>query len=123
MVTIYRARKIITMNPARPVATHVAVRDGRVLGAGSYEELKGWGEHRLDERFATLVLMPGMVEGHSHLSEGVLWRHAYCGYFDRMDPDGKTWTGARSIEEIVARLRDAEAGMADPQRPVAGRPL
>ena len=28
--TIYAARKIITMNPARPTATHVAVRDGRI---------------------------------------------------------------------------------------------
>jgi hypothetical protein len=24
MITIYEARKILTMNPARPVATHVA---------------------------------------------------------------------------------------------------
>ena len=34
MTTIYSARKIITMNPRRPVATHVAVRDGRIVGAG-----------------------------------------------------------------------------------------
>ena len=33
--TIFRARKIITMNPRQPAATHVAVRDGFVLGAGS----------------------------------------------------------------------------------------
>jgi hypothetical protein len=33
--TVYAARKIITMNPARPTATHVAVRDGRILGVGS----------------------------------------------------------------------------------------
>jgi predicted amidohydrolase YtcJ len=32
--TIFQARKIITMNPSRPLATHVAVRDGRILGAG-----------------------------------------------------------------------------------------
>ena len=25
--TIYQARKILTMNPARPLATHVAVRE------------------------------------------------------------------------------------------------
>jgi len=38
---IYQARKIITMDPDRPVATHVAVRDGRILGVGSREELLG----------------------------------------------------------------------------------
>jgi hypothetical protein len=39
MTTIFQARKILTMNPSRPLATHVAVRDGRILGAGSLDEL------------------------------------------------------------------------------------
>jgi ABC-type amino acid transport system permease subunit len=30
--TVYSARNIITMNAAQPEATHVAVRDGHVLG-------------------------------------------------------------------------------------------
>ena len=76
--TIYQARKIITMNPARPEATHVAVRDGRILGAGSLAELAGWGAHTLDTRFADKVLMPGLVEGHSHAFEGAVWRYVYC---------------------------------------------
>ena len=41
-IVVYSARRIITMNPNRPFATHVAVRDGRILGAGTFEELKGW---------------------------------------------------------------------------------
>ena len=41
MNKIYRAKKIITMNPNQPHATHVAVRDGRILGAGNLEELEG----------------------------------------------------------------------------------
>ena len=28
---VYSARRIVTMNPNRPFATHVAVRDGRIL--------------------------------------------------------------------------------------------
>ena len=56
--TIYAARKIITMNPARPETIHVAVRDDRILGAGSLDELRGWGVHELDARFADMVLMP-----------------------------------------------------------------
>ena len=55
-VTIYRARLIRTMDPTRPEATHVAVRDGRVLGVGDRETLAGWGPHALDERFADRVL-------------------------------------------------------------------
>ena len=83
--TIYPAAKVITMNPARPYATHLAVREGRILGAGRLDELTVWGEHTIDDRFAGKVLMPGMVEGHSHVSEGVFWRYVYCGFFDRMD--------------------------------------
>ena len=41
--TIYQARSILTMNPARPRATHVAVRDGRIPGVGGLDELKTWG--------------------------------------------------------------------------------
>mgnify|MGYP003340759763 CR=1 FL=1 len=88
-IVVYRARRILTMNPARPEATHVAVREGRILGVGPLEELAGWGAHTLDETFADKVLMPGLVEGHSHASEGTFWRYLYLGRFDRMDPDGK----------------------------------
>ena len=119
-ITIYPARRIITMNPARPLASHVAVRDGRVLGAGSLAELAGWGAHRIDERFAGKVLMPGFVEGHSHATEGMLWRWVYVGYHDRMDPDGRVWPGAASIEAVIERLRQAQATRPDPQTPVLG---
>ena len=120
MITIYRAKRILTMNPARPEATHVAVRDGRILGAGRLDELSGWGEHRLDDRFADKVLMPGLVEGHSHLFEGAVWAYVYVGYHDRMDPDGRVWPGATSIEAVVERLREAEQRLADPALPVVG---
>ena len=104
MITIYQARKIVTMNPSKPLATHVAVRDGRILGAGALDELTGWGRHKVDRTFADKVLMPGLVEGHSHVAEGVQWRFVYCGYFDRTDPGGKVWPGVKSIEEVVERL-------------------
>ena len=61
MITVvYSARRIITMNPNQPFATHVAVRDGRILGAGSIESLKGWGKFEVDDRFADKVILPGV---------------------------------------------------------------
>ena len=108
------------MNPSRPEATHVAVRDGRILGVGPLDELVGWGPHTLDARFADKVLMPGLVEGHCHVSEGTLWRYHYLGRFDRMDPDGKVWPGAASVEEVVARLQAGEAGMGESAEPLSG---
>jgi len=111
--TIFSARKIITMNPSQPQATHVAVRDGRILGAGTLEELAGWGPHDLDDRFADKLLMPGLVEGHAHLMAGALWRHTYCGFFDVADPEGCNWPGASTLDAVLARLAQSLAHKAD----------
>ena len=118
--TIYSARKIITMNPNRPVVSHVAVREGRILGAGTLEELAGWGDYTLDDRFADKVIMPGLIEGHAHSMEGAMWSFTYCGWFDRMDPDGKVWSGLKTVDDVVARLSEIEKTMDDPDAPLLG---
>jgi len=89
-------KKIYTMNPCRPIVSHVAVKEGKILGAGSLEELASWGEFHLDDTFNEKVIMPGFVEGHAHTMEGTLWRKVYLGWFDRTDPKGKTWPGLKA---------------------------
>jgi predicted amidohydrolase YtcJ len=118
--TVYAARRILTMDPRCPEATHVAVRDGRVLAVGTWDHLQALGRFDLDERFLDKVLLPGFVEGHSHLTEGVFWRWVYCGFHDRRGPDGRVWTGAGSIDAVVARLREAMAEPADGATSVVG---
>ena len=120
MITIFKAKNILTMNPSRPAADHVAVRNGIILGAGSLEELAGWGEHQVNDRFADKVLIPGLVEGHAHTMEGTLWRHTYCGFFDRMDPDGRIWSGVKTPEALLDRLREADRQLTDPDEPLPG---
>lgn len=114
---VYQARRIITMNPMQPDATFVAVREGRVLAVGDLDRMKAWGEFSLDTRFADKVLMPGLVEGHCHLKEGGMWTMPYLGWFDRGDPKGKVWPGLRSMDAVVARLREI-----DQQMHAAGKP-
>ena len=118
MFTIYPARKVITMNVRRPEASHVAVRDGWILGAGALEELAGWGPHEIDDRFADKVIMPGLVEGHCHSREGSGWDEAYVGFHDRTDPDRVVHPGLKSIDEVVGRLQETERTLPD-----AGDPL
>jgi predicted amidohydrolase YtcJ len=108
---VYAARRIITLNPMQPPATHVAVRDGRILSVGTVDDVSAWGAHTLDPRFADHVLMPGLVEGHSHLKEGSMWDMHYLGWFDRRDPQGKLWGGTRSMDAVVQRLAQADAQM------------
>ncbi|MET0879508.1 MAG: amidohydrolase, partial [Tardiphaga sp.] len=114
---IFSARKIVTMNPSRPHATHVAVREGRVVAVGSLAEIGGNGA-KVDDRFKDKVLLPGFVEGHSHIMEGMMWTLPYVGAFDRRSPDGKVVKGLPDIDAIVTRLQQAEAAMTDPDAPL-----
>jgi len=109
--TVFAARTILTLNPMQPAASHVAVRDGRILAVGDLERMREWGAFDLDERFADKVLMPGLVEGHCHLKEGGMWELPYLGWFDRRDPDGRVWPGLRSMDAVVARLAEVDRQM------------
>ena len=115
-ITVYPARRLITLNPAVPSAEAVAVRGGRILGVGSIDELARWGDHRVDDTFRDHVLTPGFIEAHSHVMSGGTWEHVYVGFFDRRDPGGRVWPGCKSIDEVVARLREADDAMIDPDQ-------
>ena len=41
-ITVFVAKKVVTMDPSLPVATAVAVSDGKILSVGSLEDLKPW---------------------------------------------------------------------------------
>lgn len=117
-VTIFVAKKIVTMNPSNPEATHVAVREGRILGAGSLEELEGWGAHTIDDTFRDHVLVPGMIEVHSHSMEGWTGIFPYVGYFDRPAPDGSILPGIQSLPAFFDRLRELEEALSSPDEPL-----
>jgi hypothetical protein len=104
---VFRAKRIITMNPGQPFATHVAMQDGKILAVGGEAEMHALGDFELDERFGDAVLLPGFVEGHCHLFEGAIWNDPYVGFFDRRGPDGVISPGLKTIEAVVERLRGA----------------
>ena len=68
-LTVYPAKKIITMDPSMPTATAVAVRDDRVVAVGTMDTLKPWldaHEYEIDDRFRDKVLLPGFIDPHLH---------------------------------------------------------
>ena len=115
--TVFSARAIRTMDSNRPLATHVAVRDGRILAVGDAQEVAAWGPADIDDRYRDKVIVPGFVEGHAHVLAGGIWRYVYVGFHDRLDPDGRHWPALTSIEAVIERLREVEAGLP------AGQPL
>lgn len=67
--TIYTAREIVTLDPARPAASAVAVVNGRILWVGSLDEVKailGSQPYTIDDSFNGHVLVPGFLAQHDH---------------------------------------------------------
>lgn len=110
-VNVYRARRVVTLDPANPDSTAVAVRDGRFLHVGRYDDVVDWvssDEWTSDDRFADAVIVPGFIEAHGHLSaDGAFAAQTYVGFDDRRRPDGAVARGCRSLEEVVRRLAEA----------------
>lgn len=97
---IYPAKIVRTMDPARPTAAAVAVREGLIRAVGSIEELSAYPNTVIDERFANLVIVPGFVEAHAHAGSGGMWEgQIYVGYFDRTDTDGNLWPGCAPAQK------------------------
>jgi predicted amidohydrolase YtcJ len=117
-VIVYPARLVRTLDPARPAAEAVAVQGDRIRAVGTLDELAAYGPARVDDRYAGQVLLPGFVEAHSHASGGGMWRWPYLGYLDRTDPAGTSWPGCRTTADILDRLRQADARLADPDEPL-----
>ena len=117
-ITIFSARKILTMNTYQPVTTHVAVRRGRILGTGSLDELAEWGDYTIDNSFEDKILLPGFVEAHCHAMNGSVWENTYVGYFDRTDPDGRVWLGIKDLDGVLDRLREIARTLDNPEQPL-----
>lgn len=91
--------RVYTMDPARPIVSALAIRDGRVVFAGSDAEAVvegGGGSAVVDLQRRTVV--PGIIDAHAHLlSLGNALRRVNL-------------AGAASYEEVIARVVDAARG-------------
>jgi predicted amidohydrolase YtcJ len=59
---------VYTVDPARPKASAVGIKDGKIVFVGSNEELKhhiGSNTKQIDAKGK--FLMPGIIEGHGHI--------------------------------------------------------
>ena len=95
--------RIYTVDDAHPLATGLAVRDGRVLFVGSEREalsLRGPATRMVDAGGKTIV--PGIVDAHAHLL-GLGFTLSDVQLFDTRSFD-------QVVEKVVARLNGAPAG-------------
>jgi predicted amidohydrolase YtcJ len=119
-LVVYTAKKIITMEPALPEATAVAVSDGRIVAVGSLESLKSWTDAhptRIDRSLEDKVLMPGFIDPHVHPSlPAVLTQFPFLAPDDWSLPTGE-FPGATTPAAFKSRLQALVAGDTDPAIP------
>jgi len=119
-LVIYTAKKIITMEPALPKATAVAVADGRIVAVGSLNSLQSWIDQkgaRIDTRFADKVIMPGFIDPHVHPSlPALLTQFPFIAPDDWSLPTGE-FPSAKTPEAYIARLKQLVAQHLDANIP------
>jgi predicted amidohydrolase YtcJ len=109
-ITVFVAKKIVTMDPGWPADTAVAVRDGRVLSVGTLDDLKPWldkSPYTIDQTFADKILLPGFVEAHGHpIIGGTALTRPLLTYLPEPSPYGPGFPGVKTKPEALAKLRE-----------------
>ncbi|MGA3317194.1 MAG: amidohydrolase [Candidatus Korobacteraceae bacterium] len=109
-ISVFVAKKIITMDPGWPEATAVAVRDGKIVSVGSLDDLKPWldkNPYKIDRTFADMVLLPGFVEPHGHpFIGGTALTLPLLTYLPMPSPYGPGFPGVKTRQEAAAKLKE-----------------
>lgn len=119
-VTVFLAKKIVTMDPSLPEATAVAVSDGRILSVGSLEDMKPWTDKyptQINQQFAEKVIYPGFIEAHGHpLLAGIVYSHPVITPSPLARPWGPPFPGVPTIQAVIDQLKKYSADIKDPQK-------
>ena len=115
-ITVFPARKIITMTDAMPTAEAVAVADGKIVAVGTMASLKPWLDrypHDIDDRLVNKILMPGLIDPHVHPSlPAVTSQFVIIAPDDWSLPTGE-FPSAQTPEAYVNRLKERVAAHQD----------
>lgn len=119
-VTVFVAKKIVTMDPSIPTATAVAVSDGRILSVGSLEDMKPWTSKyptQINRQFASKVMYPGFIEAHGHpLLAGIVYSHPVITPSPLARPWGPAFPGVATLQAAINQLKKYSADIADPKQ-------
>lgn len=120
-VTIYTAKEIITLDPYKPKAEAVAVKDSRIMAVGSLEEVKNAVSdqtYNIDTRFSQKVIVPGFIAQHDHpILAALTMETEILAIEDWVLPTG-TIRAVKDRADFLERLSEAEKKMTDPDEPL-----
>ena len=117
VTTIFRAAKFFTMEQTQPEVTAVAVRDGRIVGMGTLDQVTqalAAGSYVVDDRLEGAFVTPGLIDQHVHPILGATTLTTEVIAPERWDMPGRVFAAASSPEEHLALLSTANEAMDDP---------
>ncbi len=113
--TIFIAKKIITMYPEQPFVEAVAVKDGRILGVGGAKELEQsikdspYTPCTVDTTFQDKVLMPGLVDAHTHLEiQAMIYNGHFVAQIPWPRPEGGSYPVYPTKQAVLERLKELD---------------
>ena len=114
--TIFTAKSILTMNPDQPRATAVAVREGRILAVGELGDIIFWLKkspflpYEVETLFADKILMPGLVDAHTHLASLALeYDNTFVAQVPWSRPEGGFFHTYPDKAAVLERMRRVDA--------------
>ena len=116
-ITIFTAKKVITMERGAPAATAVAVSGKRIVAVGSLDDVKaaiGARAYALNDAFSSKVVMPGLIDQHLHPILGALTLAIEVIAPEDWVLPGVVYKAAGSRDDYLARLRVADAKLKTP---------
>lgn len=123
IITILRAKKILTMNPLQPEVEVVAIQGDRIYAVGNEKNIiNGLNlanrQYEINNQFQNYTIIPGFIETHCHpIPTGIMWKWPYIGFDTRKSPTGKMQNGCKTQREVLERLREHEKTLA-PNEPL-----
>ena len=120
-ITLYVAKEIVTLDPARPMAEAIAVVGSRILATGTLAELREMAADqpfRVDHTFRDKVIVPGFISQHDHpVLSALTLASEILSIEDWVLPTG-TIPAVRNKPDFVARLTAAERRLANQAEPL-----
>jgi predicted amidohydrolase YtcJ len=116
---VYTAREFITMDPKRPRAEAVAIRDGRFVAVGTRAEVGAavGRDARLDKTFNDKVVIAGFVEQHVHPVLAALTMNTRVISIEDWDTIDGSSPAVRDEKGYRERLKKALAAHRDKRTP------
>lgn len=116
---IYTAREFITMDPTKPTAEAIAVRDGKFIAVGSRAEVSAAAgeDARLDKSLNDKVVMAGFIEQHVHPVLAALAMNMTVISIEDWDTVDGFSAAARDEKTYRKRLTEALSSHTDKSKP------